>query len=148
MSSHSSGFQSSPAPPSLSTSESALAQANRLLTLIDTEFEALKKQDLAAFEGIQPEKLDLLTQLDSLAQKIQQDQVGDTSTEQWAQFKDTIRRCQDGYRRNETLISRQLMTIRGALRALSGATGPESVEMYDRLGQLTNHARRDRYNEA
>jgi flagellar biosynthesis/type III secretory pathway chaperone len=148
MPSNPSGFQSSPPPPSLSRSESALAQASRLLNLIDAEFESLKKQDLSAFESLQPEKLELLTQLDALAQKIQQGQVGDTDAEPWSQFKDTIRRCQDGYRRNETLISRQLMTIRGALRALSGANGPESVEMYDRLGQLTNHARRDRYNEA
>lgn len=148
MSSSSTGFQSAPPPHSLSSAESALAQAMRLLNLIESEFDALKKQDLAAFELIQPEKLELLTQLDRLSQKIQQGTAGDTSTADWNSFKDTIRKCQDGYRRNETLIARQLMTIRGALRALSGTTGPESVEMYDRLGQLTNHARRDRYNEA
>jgi hypothetical protein len=40
------------------------------------------------------------------------------------------------------------LTIRAALQALSGAQGPDSVEMYDRLGQITQSGRRDRYNEA
>ncbi len=148
MSSNSTAFTSSPPPPSLSRAESAQAQARRLLNLIDSEFEALKKQDLTAFEALQPEKQALLTDLDALAKKIQQGTAGQTDTEEWRAFKDIILLCQEGYRRNETLIGRQLMAIRGALRALSGATGPDSVEMYDRLGQLTNHGRRDRYNEA
>lgn len=148
MASPNSGFTASPPPPSLSRAESAQSQARRLLNLIDTEFEVLKKQDLAAFEALQPEKLELLNQLGALAKKIQQGAVGSTDEPEWADFKTLIRQCQDHYRRNETLISRQLMTIRGALQALSGSGRPDSVEMYDRLGQLTNHGRRDRYNEA
>ncbi|MEY3992509.1 MAG: hypothetical protein RIS04_1272 [Pseudomonadota bacterium] len=143
-----SGFTASPPPPSLSRAELAQSQARRLLGLIDAEFEALKKQDLTAFEALQQEKLELLNQLGALAPKIQQGIVGATDTPEWADFKALIRQCQDNYRRNETLISRQLMTIRGALKALSGAGGPDSVEVYDRLGQLSNHSRRDRYNEA
>jgi flagellar biosynthesis/type III secretory pathway chaperone len=148
MSSQNSGFTASPPPPSLSRAESAQSQASRLLNLIESEFEALKKQDLTAFEALQPEKLELLNHLGALAKKIQQGAVGPTEGPEWADFKALIRRCQDHYRRNETLINRQLMSIRGALQALSGSGRPDSVEMYDRLGQLTSHGRRDRYNEA
>lgn len=148
MSSPNSGFTASPPPPSLSRAESAQSQARRLLNLIDAEFETLKKQDLNAFEALQPEKLELLNHLGALAKKIQQGEVGPTEGPEWADFKALIRQCQDHYRRNETLINRQLMSIRGALQALSGAGRPDSVEMYDRLGQLTSHGRRDRYNEA
>lgn len=148
MSEKSSGFQSSHPPPSLSFAEISHAAALRLLSLVDAEFEALKKQDLTGFEALQPEKLQLLEQLGEVAKKIEQGTLGDQSQREWLDFKDTVLRCRDGHRRNETLISRQLLTIRGALQALSGASGPDSVEMYDRLGQLTQHARRDRYNEA
>ncbi|MEY5028283.1 MAG: hypothetical protein RLZ63_598 [Pseudomonadota bacterium] len=148
MSSPNSGFTASPPPPSLSRAESAQSQARRLLNLIDAEFEALKTQDLTVFESLQAEKLELLDQLGALAKKIQQGTVGATDGPEWADFKTLIRQCQDHYRRNETLINRQLLSIRGALQALSGAGRPDAVEMYDRLGQLTNHARRDRYNEA
>ena len=148
MSGTSSGFQPSSSPPTLSFAETSRAAATRLLSLIDAEFEALKKQDLPAFEALQPEKLQLLEQLGEVAKKIEQGTLGDAGETPWPDFKDLVRRCRDGHRRNETLISRQLMTIRGALQALSGAQGPDSVEMYDRLGQLTQSGRRDRYNEA
>ncbi len=148
MSGKTSGFQPSSSPPTLSFVETSRAAATRLLTLIDAEFEALKKQDLTVFEAIQPEKVQLLDQLGDVAQRIEQGTLGDGAQGEWADFKELVRRCRDGHRRNETLISRQLMTIRSALQALSGAHGPDSVEMYDRLGQLTQSGRRDRYNEA
>ena len=116
--------------------------------MIDAEFDALKRQDLAAFESLQPEKLQLLEQLGDVAKKIEQGAQADQERAQWDDFKTLVHRCRDGHRRNETLISRQLLTIRGALQALSGANGSDSVEMYDRLGQMTLSGRRDRYNEA
>jgi flagellar biosynthesis/type III secretory pathway chaperone len=148
MSEKTSGFQSSHPPPTLSFAETSYAAALRLLSLVDAEFEALKKQDLTGFEALQPEKLQLLEQLGEVAKKIEQGKLGDQGQPEWLDFKALVLRCRDGHRRNETLISRQLLTIRGALQALSGTSGPDSVEMYDRLGQLTPHARRDRYNEA
>ncbi len=148
MSEKSSGFQSLHPPPTLSFAQMSYAAAQRLLSLVDAEFEALKKQDLTGFEALQPEKLQLLEQLGEVAKKIEQGTLGDQNQPEWLDFKELVLRCRDGHRRNETLISRQLLTIRGALQALSGASGPDSVEMYDRLGQLTQHARRDRYNEA
>jgi flagellar biosynthesis/type III secretory pathway chaperone len=148
MSEKSLGFQSSHPPPTLSFAETSHAAALRLLSLVDAEFETLKKQDLTGFEALQPEKLQLLEQLGEVAKKIEQGTLGDQNQPEWLDFKELVLHCRDGHRRNETLISRQLLTIRGALQALSGASGPDSVEMYDRLGQLTQHARRDRYNEA
>jgi flagellar biosynthesis/type III secretory pathway chaperone len=148
MSGKSSGFQPSSAPAALSFAETSHATALRLQSLIEAEFEALKRQDLTGFEALQPEKQQLLEQLGDVAKKIEQGALADQDRAQWDAFKALVHRCRDGHRRNETLISRQLMTIRGALQALSGANGPDSVEMYDRLGQITQSNRRDRYNEA
>lgn len=148
MSGKSSGFQPSATPPTLSFFETSSAAASRLLSLIDAEFDALKRQDLTAFESLQSEKLQLLEQLSDVARKIEQGALADQHRAQWDDFKAVVHRCRDGHRRNETLISRQLSTIRGALQALSGAQGSDSVEMYDRLGQITLSGKRDRYNEA
>jgi flagellar biosynthesis/type III secretory pathway chaperone len=148
MSGKSSGFQPSSPPPTLSFVQISHAAALRLLSLINAEFEALKKQDLTSFEALQPEKLRLLEQLGDVAKKIEQGALDQEDRSPWEPFKELVSQCRDGHRRNETLISRQLMTIRGALQALSGANAPDSVEMYDRLGQITQSARRDRYNEA
>ncbi len=148
MSGKTSGFQPSSSPPKLSFAETSYAAATRLLSLMDAEFEALKKQDLTSFEALQPEKMQLLEQLGDVAKRIEQGTLGEHGQGEWADFKELVRRCRDGHRRNETLITRQLTTIRAALQALSGAQGPDSLEMYDRLGQLTQSGRRDRYNEA
>lgn len=72
MSEKTSGFQSSHPPPTLSFAETSYAAALRLLSLVDAEFEALKKQDLTGFEALQPEKLQLLEQLGEVAKKIEQ----------------------------------------------------------------------------
>lgn len=148
MSGQPSGFQSAPPPPVLSLADTSQAAALRLLSLIEAEFEALKKQDLANFEALQPEKLKLLEQLGDVAKQLEQGALQEGPRSGWDAFKEVVQRCRDGHRRNETLISRQLMSIRGALQALSGAGGPDSVEMYDRLGQIRSTTRRDRYNEA
>lgn len=49
----------------------ALDQANRLKELLETEFSALKEQDLNAFDNLQPEKVEILSLLasDELAAK-------------------------------------------------------------------------------
>ncbi len=148
MSTQDKAFVAAPAPAALTLAQAAQVHADRFLVLIDAEFEALKKQDLSAFEALQPEKQTLLDLLGDVALKIQQSPPGLTDATEWSEFKGLIRRCQDGHRRNETLISRQLMTIRGALQALSGGQGTEALNMYDRQGQMTQHSRRDRYNEA
>ena len=52
----------------------ALEQATKLKSLLESEFDALKTQDLTAFEEMQPKKVEILTYLasESLAERVTQ----------------------------------------------------------------------------
>lgn len=58
----------------------ALDQANRLKELLETEFSALKEQDLNAFDNLQPEKVEILSLLasDELAAKVKNQHASPT----------------------------------------------------------------------
>ena len=97
----------------------AIGQAERLLTLLDSEFEALKIQDLTLFESYQSEKMSILHGLGAL--KLPE---SGPEMQAWAPFLDFVKDCQDRHRRNQILIQRKLDAIRGALNTLQGAEGP------------------------
>lgn len=110
----------------------ALEQADRLLSLLDAEFEALKSQDLPLFESYQQEKVGILEYLSAtqLAEINQDDPA-------WTGFLDRVKDCRDRHRRNQILIQRKLDAIRGALKTLEGAEAASSVEVYDKMGRLS-----------
>jgi flagellar biosynthesis/type III secretory pathway chaperone len=109
-----------------------IGQAERLLTLLDSEFEALKIQDLTLFESYQSEKMSILQGLGALKLPESGPEV-----QAWAPFLDLVKDCQDRHRRNQILIQRKLDAIRGALNTLQGAEAASSVEVYDKLGRLS-----------
>ena len=109
----------------------ALEQADRLLTLLDAEFEALKNQDIPLFESFQQEKMAILQYLGSIASPEGADEAS------WSSFLDRVKDCRDRHRRNQILIQRKLDAIRGALKTLEGAEAASSVEVYDKMGRLS-----------
>ena len=52
-----------------------------------------------------------------------------------------LRACQQAHRRNETLVHHQLAAVRGALGALTADSALQSVEVYDRMGQMSARRR-------
>lgn len=118
------------------------------MDLLEEEFTALKAQNLDQFEALQPEKLEVLSQLAALADQIRANTEDDAANGPWQEFNLLMRQCSDAHRRNETLISRQLAAIKGALQALIPVDASQSVEVYDRMGQLSRRARRGNANEA
>lgn len=117
--------------------------AQSLLQLLEAEFEALKTQNLDRFEQLQADKTRLL---DQLAQSQVPDQT--PPTQAWLDFQDTVARCRDAHRRNETLMQHQLNAIRGTLQALRADAGLESVEVYDKLGHMHTRLGGRGYQEA
>ena len=109
----------------------ALEQADRLLTLLDAEFEALKNQDIPLFESFQQEKMAILQYLGAISAP----EGADESS--WSNFLDRVKDCRDRHRRNQILIQRKLDAIRGALKTLEGAEAASSVEVYDKMGRLS-----------
>ncbi|HSG20775.1 MAG TPA: hypothetical protein VLA31_08410 [Burkholderiaceae bacterium] len=114
----------------------SLPQAERLLALLDAEFEALKIQDLTAFESHQAEKAAILQELGSLTLPEEGPEA-----QAWEPFREVIRQCRDHHRRNQILVQRKLDAIRAALKTLQGADAASSVEVYDRMGRMSANRR-------
>ena len=126
----------------------ALDQANRLKALLEDEFTALKSQDLAAFEGLQPEKIDILTLLNSeeLADRVKGYATNTLEASLhlsiWDDVIGVVSDCKDLHRRNEIFMLRKLESIQGALRTIQSPDPLNSVDVYDRLGKVRPHQRR------
>ncbi|MDC1211314.1 flagellar protein FlgN [Porticoccaceae bacterium] len=120
----------------------AVHKAQALKLVLDSEFDALKQQDLGAFETLQAQKLEILHFLasDELLEKIKahtndQDKAAATVVI-WDQVVSLMSECRDLHRRNEILINHKLETIRGALNTIQSPDPLNSVEIYDRLGKM------------
>lgn len=115
----------------------ALEHGLALQALLEQEFEALRAQNLDAFDRLQETKLDLFATLTTLT-GVQTD-PSRLDQPEWDTFKNLINDCRDLHRRNEVLISRKLDAIRGTLQTLRGGDTTASVEVYDRLGRMARH---------
>ena len=122
-------------------------QLDRLTDLLDEEFNALKEQDLDAFEELLNEKNHILADLSQLT-GVRQPEDADRLGPEWAPFRQRMVICRDMHRRNEILILRKLDAIRGALESLNVSDPTSPVEVYDRLGQIKRLKRMRGYNEA
>ena len=129
-------------------------QAHRLGQLLEDEFNALKVQDLPAFELLQPEKEQILVALARVLQRVSATDsaaaVGlpQEAGEQWAVFQTLMGECQASHRRNDILIRSKLETIRATLRILQSGENTGSVEVYDRMGKVSSLLRGRGYDDA
>lgn len=124
-------------------SESVLSLAIQLNQILSLEFDALKGQDLDRFELLQPSKNSILAELTSLCPSSEDLQ----KLPEWDQLREELLLCRDGHRRNAVLIERKLDAIRGTLHSLRVGDSGSSVEVYDRLGQVSRHIRGRGYQE-
>lgn len=119
----------------------SLHRAQRLKTLLEKEFFALKQQDLPLFEELQSQKLEIfsfLSQPDFL-ERVQAYTADPSATNQltgWDEMVALITDCKQLHQRNEILINSKLQSIRNALHSIQVPDPMNSVEVYDRLGKL------------
>lgn len=118
-------------------SERVLTLTAQLAQLLTLEFEALKSQDLDRFESLQPGKNDLLQELTEKCPSAQDLQ----DLPEWENLREMLIECRDLHRRNAILIERKLDTIRGTLNSLRVGDSGSTVEVYDRLGQMSRFGR-------
>jgi flagellar biosynthesis/type III secretory pathway chaperone len=124
--------------------DQAMALARSLADTLEEEFTALKTRDIARVERLQPGKAHLLESLAALAGP----PGGRTAAGEDPDLRDLLRQCQQAHRRNETLVQHQLAAVRGALGALTADSALQSVEVYDRLGQISARRRGRGYSDA
>ena len=134
-------------PPTASQELVASVQrALALYDLLEQEFEALKAQDIDAFEQMQIRKQELFDTMHALTRVGTEDSRLDEP--EWDGFKNLISDCRELHRRNEVLIIRKLDAIRGTLQTLHGSEATASVEVYDRLGRISRTRGGRGYEEA
>ena len=134
-------------PPAASPELIASVQhALALQDLLEQEFEALRAQDLDAFEAMQVRKLEIFDTLHQLTRAGTPHSLVDDP--EWESFRRLISDCRELHRRNEVLISRKLDAIRGTLNTLMGEEQTASVDVYDRLGRMSRGRRGRGYEEA
>ena len=131
--------------PGNTPAQDASALARSLLQMLDGEFDALKKRDIARFETLQTEKANLLA-LIGVAAGPEAERLPAGALREG--FKDLILQCRDALRRNECLVSHQLASIRGALSTLTAGSQGPGVEVYDQLGKMTRGRGQRAYSEA
>lgn len=124
-------------------SESALSLAIQLNQILSLEFDALKGQDLDRFELLQSSKNTVLSELTSLCPNTEDLQ----KLPEWDQLREELIVCRDAHRRNAVLIERKLDAIRGTLHSLRVGDSASSVEVYDRLGQVSRYIKGRGYQE-
>jgi len=124
-------------------SESALSLAIQLNQILSLEFDALKGQDLDRFEALQDSKNSLLAGLTSVCPNTEDLQ----KLPEWDQLREELLSCRDAHRRNAVLIERKLDAIRGTLHSLRVGDSGSSVEVYDRLGQVSRYIKGRGYQE-
>ena len=118
----------------------SLAQAERLKVILDDEFDALRAQDMARFEALQPSKAEILSALALLAKRVLET-PGATDDPHWLAVQTLVNECREAHRRNDILIRSKLESIRATLRMLQNADSDTAVDVYDRLGRLSGPGR-------
>ena len=131
----------------------AIENADRLGLVLHEEFQALSTEDIDSFEKLQPVKAQLLGSLTLFVQTIQQP---DPATQPQTghelileAFYSRMHECRNAHQRNEILIRSRLEAIRGTLRILENSSEQDgAVQLYDRLGRVSEGYGRKRYTDA
>ncbi len=128
----------------------ALENAEQLHAVLEEEFQALTIDDIDGFEKLQPAKNELLAQLTGYVQTVsQQPPAPGEDDKGWELFRSRMQVCRKIHLRNEILIRSRLEAIRGTLRILQNSSEIDSaVELYDRLGRVSENYGHKRYTDA
>jgi flagellar biosynthesis/type III secretory pathway chaperone len=121
----------------LSASNIPLAETlvGQLHGLLESEFDLLKSGQVDNLDELQNRKAVLLEQLAQVAPG--QGLAGQEVPTDWKPFAEKARACRMLHQRNETLVSRKLDAVRGALNALQVSAEGLIDETYDRKGRLS-----------
>jgi len=131
-------------PTKLEALKDGLHKAEVLSALLESEFDLLKSNNLAAFEDLQDQKSQTLTVLSAIAPLIiEKDSDEDESLEALGEeVRASINRCRDAHLRNALLIDKKIEATRSALDVLRSSRSVDTGETYDRLGKMNRGLRK------
>lgn len=132
----------------------ALTKSLALKELLVDEFEALQAKDLARFEALQSNKVDILSYLaaQNLNASLKALSDGESSIQNdlinLDKVLDLLDECKKLHLRNEIFINRKLDSIRSALKIIQSPGASASVDVYDRLGKIRSRRTRNTMGDA
>ena len=122
--------------------EEAIAELHHTLELLHSleqilehEFNALKEQDLDAFDGLQDRKVGTLEAITNQGGIAELSSSPTVNPQRQAELREKIKCWHDLHRRNEILIKRKLDAVKNALSTLKNTRLPDP-ETYTRRGLL------------
>ncbi len=124
--------------------DTAQAQVQALDALLQEEFEVLRTQNFDRLETLQNEKIALLEALQATALQVAALPEQPTA---WSHVIEALEACRNAYRRNEMLVTRQIEVVGATLRSLQLTEPTDSVDLYDRMGQVARRGGRRAYSE-
>lgn len=114
--------------------QAALDWADRLVSVLEAEFDALKRKDADQVEQLQTDKGQALDHLAALVSNRRADGELDAN---WQTVIERVGACQEAHRRNEYLARCQLEAVQSTLSVLHADPSTSGVDLYDRLGQVS-----------
>ncbi len=130
--------------PEMPDLQSAQAHVQRLDALLQEEFEALRTQSFDRIETLQADKVALLESLQATSREVS---ALPEPPATWSEVLETLAQCRASHRRNELLITRQIEVVGATLRSLQLTEPTDSVDLYDRMGQVARRGGRRAYSE-
>ncbi len=125
--------------------EAAQAHVQVLDALLQEEFEALRTQSLDRIDALQADKVTRLEALQTIARQVS---TLPETPPAWNEVVEALTRCRASHRRNELLVTRQIEVVGATLRSLQLTEPTDSVDLYDRMGQVARRGGRRAYSEA
>lgn len=132
-------------PPVMPDLQAAQAHVQRLDALLQEEFEALRTQSFDRIETLQADKVALLESLQATSRDVG---ALPEPPAAWNEVLEILAQCRTSHRRNELLITRQIEVVGATLRSLQLTEPADSVDLYDRMGQVARRGGRRAYSEA
>ena len=110
--------------------------------ILETEFEALKNQEITRFEQLQEPKNSILEKLakssifEDLGLEANQSAGYDSSSKSLDILNSSLKKCKDLQTRNEVLIRHKLIAIRETIESFAIPSNPLS-DTYDKIGNMS-----------
>ena len=110
--------------------------------ILETEFEALKNQEIKRFEQLQEPKNAILDNLvksnifEILGSQANQSAGYDSNSKSLDILNSSLKKCKDLQTRNEVLIRHKLIAIRETIESFAMPSNPLS-DTYDKIGNIS-----------
>ena len=105
----------------------------RLVVVLDKEFEALAQKNLPLLESLQSQKVALLSEIETSWKNSQELDKDDNSLQD---LRSLIETCREKHIRNDILLRKQIDEVKALISTLTSQTSGNYGNVYNKLGKI------------